>query len=224
MALKKEKNQKLNNNEIRNLMLEYFYERNKNATSSTGKKGSAVKISCLKSDLKRLYGLNSQEVQSNLTYLLSQGWIELIPLKKQFRTRQGMIIPSTTKYYQITAQGIDKIEGPGEFTVPRFQGINIQATGQNIITLGDGNQINAQFSDLGKALVELKEAIKASDIPETDKISLVSDIDTIQSQLAKPSPSRTILKAAWETIEAGAAAHGFISLVKKISVFIGKFL
>lgn len=224
MALKKEKNQKLNNDQIRKLMLEYFYERNKHATSSMGKKGSAIKISIIKSDLKRLYGLNSQEVQSNLTYLLSQGWIELIPLEKQFRTQQGMLIPSTTKYYQITAQGIDKIEGSGEFTVPRFQGINIQATGQNIITLGDGNQINAQFSDLGKALVELKEAIKASDIPETDKISLVSDIDTIQSQLAKPSPSRTILKAAWETIEAGAAAHGFISLVKKISVFIGKFL
>ena len=224
MALKKEKNQKLNNDQIRKLMLEYFYERNKHATSSMGKKGSAIKISIIKSDLKRLYGLNSQEVQSNLTYLLSQGWIELIPLEKQFRTQQGMLIPATTKYYQITAQGIDKIEGPGEFTVPRFQGINIQATGQNIITLGDGNQINAQFSDLGKALVELKEAIKASDIQETDKISLVSDIDTIQSQLAKPSPSRTILKAAWETIEAGAAAHGFISLVKKISVFIGKFL
>jgi len=224
MALKKEKNQKLNNDQIRKLMLEYFYERNKHATSSMGKKGSAVKISCLKSDLKRLHGLKSQEVQSNLTYLISQGWIEPIELEKQVRTPQGMIIPSTTKYYQITAQGIDKIEGPGEFTMPRFQGINIQATGQNIITLGDGNQINAQFSDLGKALVELKEAIKAADIPETDKISLVSDIDTIQSQLAKPSPSRTILKAAWETIEAGAAAHGFISLVKKISVFIGKFL
>ena len=85
MALKKEKNQKLNNDQIRKLMLEYFYERNKHATSSMGKKGSAVKISCLKSDLKRLHGLKSQEVQSNLTYLISQGWIEPIELEKQVK-------------------------------------------------------------------------------------------------------------------------------------------
>lgn len=216
MALKKEKNQKLNNDQIRKLMLEYFYERNKHATSSMGKKGSAVKISCLKSDLKRLHGLKSQEVQSNLTYLISQGWIEPIELEKQVRTPQGMLIPSTTKYYQITAQGIDKIEGPGEFTVPRFQGINIQATGQNIITLGDGNQINAQFSDLGNLLVELRNEIINADIPEEEKMAVIPDIDTIQAQLAKPTPDKNIIKLTWERLKELSRISGLITLIEKI--------
>ncbi len=48
MPAKKEARQPLTNNEIRTLMLQYFYDRNKNATSSRGKKGSSVKISDVK--------------------------------------------------------------------------------------------------------------------------------------------------------------------------------
>ncbi len=66
----------LPNNEIRRIMLQYFYDRNKNATSARGKKGSAVKISDVKKELKTANGLTQQEVQSNLTYLISQGWVE----------------------------------------------------------------------------------------------------------------------------------------------------
>ena len=64
------------NTEIRRMMLQYFYDRNKNATSVRGKKGSAVKISDVKRELKAAHGLTQQEVQSNLTYLISQGWVE----------------------------------------------------------------------------------------------------------------------------------------------------
>src|SRR5487761_2209013 len=145
--------------EIRRIMLQYFYDRNKNATSARGKKGSAVKISDVKKELKAANGLTQQEVQSNLTYLISQGWVEEDMVEKSFTAPGGTVIPSSTSYYKITAAGIDKIEGPGEFTMPKFHGIKIEATGQNIITLGDGNQIDARFTDLGKALVELREAI-----------------------------------------------------------------
>lgn len=172
-------------NEVRRIMLRYFYARNANATSSRGKKGSAVKISDIKAELKVDNQLTQQEVQSNLTYLLSQGWVEEQEVQKQFTAKSGTLIPSTTKFYQITAAGIDKIEGEGEFTMPKFNGIKIEATGHNIITLGDGNKINAQFSDLGKSLVELREAITRSEASEAEKMNLVADIDTIQSQLAK---------------------------------------
>jgi hypothetical protein len=134
------------NNEIRNLMLQYFYNRNKTATSARGKKGSAVKISDVKRELKAAHDLTQQEVQSNLTYLISQGWVEETPVEKTFTAPAGTLIPSSTNYYRITAAGIDKIEGPGEFTMDKFHGIKIEATGQNIITVGDGNQINAKFN------------------------------------------------------------------------------
>ena len=102
------------NNEIRSIMLQYFYERNKNATSAREKKGSAVKISDVKRELKASYCLQQQEVQSNLTYLISQGWVEEDTVEKSFTAPGGTVIPSSTSFYRITAAGIDKIEGPGE--------------------------------------------------------------------------------------------------------------
>lgn len=212
------------NTEIRRIMLRYFYDRNKNATSARGKRGSAVKISDVKRELKTANGLTQQEVQSNLTYLISQGWVEEDTVEKSFTAPGGTLIPSSTSFYKITAAGIDKIEGPGEFTIPKFHGIKIEATGQNIITLGDGNQINAKFSDLGQSLAELREAITQSEAPEAAKMGFVADIDTIQSQLAKPEPNRGIIQAAWETVKAAAAINGCTTLVAKVTELIGCFL
>jgi hypothetical protein len=143
MAKARPKPPRKSNTEIRQLLLRYFYDRNRKATSARGKKGSAVKISDVKRDLKSQEGLTPQEVIGNLTYLLSQGWVAEVKIEKEYPAPDGTVIPSVTSYYQITAAGIDKIEGPGEFTMPKFHGIKIEATGQNIITLGDGNQIDA---------------------------------------------------------------------------------
>lgn len=224
MAKGKAAQQRPSNNEIRRIILRYFYDRNKNATSARGKRGSAVKISDVKKELKAAHGLTQQEVQSNLTYLISQGWVEEDTVEKSFRASGGTVIPSSTNYYRITAPGIDKIEGPGEFTMPKFHGIKIEATGQNIITLGDGNQINAQFSDLGSALAELHKAITESGATEAEKLGLVADIYTIQSQLAKPAPNKGIIAAAWETVKAAATIEGCVDLVNKVAELIGGLL
>jgi hypothetical protein len=212
------------NNDIRRIMLQYFYERNTNATSRRGKKGSAVKISDVKKELKVAHGLTQPEVQSNLTYLISQGWVEEDTIEKSFTAPGGTVIPSTTNYYKITAAGIDKIEGPGEFTIPKFHGIKIEATGQNIITLGDGNQVNAKFGDLGESLAKLRDAITQSEAPDSRKMDLVADIETIQSQLAKPEPNRGIVKAAWETVKGAATINGCVTLVQKVSGLIAGFI
>lgn len=212
------------NNEIRTLMIRYFYERNKSATSVTGKRGSAVKISDVKSELKSQHALTQQQVQSNLTYLLSQGWIEEKHVEKQFTAKGGTVMPAVTTFYQISASGIDKIEGPGEFTMPKYHGIKIEATGQNIITLGDGNQINAQFGDLGRGLEQLRKAIIDSSESEEQKMALASDIDTIQSQLGKPSPNRGIVASAWESVKAAAAIEGCANLVHHVTGLIATLL
>lgn len=204
------------NNEIRNIMLQYFYVRNRNATSSRGKKGSAVKISDVKRELKDTNSLTQQDVQSNLTYLISQGWVKEENIEKTFAAKGGSFIPSTTSFYQITAAGIDKIEGPGEFTMQKFQGIKIEATGQNIITVGDGNQVNSNFFELGKSLAELHSMIVDSNSPESRKMELIADIDTIQSQLSKPSPNKKIVHSAWEAIKSAASIGGCASLVTNI--------
>ena len=224
MATRKPEAARPSNTEIRTLMLQYFYARNANATSAKGKRGSAVKISDVKAELKAKHGLTQQEVQGNLTYLLSQGWVEEDSIKKEFTAARGTVIPSTTTFYLITAAGIDKIEGPGEFTMDKFGGIKIEATGQNIITLGDGNRVDAKYGNIGEALAELRKAVTVSSAPDSDKLTYVSDIDTIQSQFAKPSPSKAIISAAWDTVKAAATIDGCASLVAALAPLLAGFL
>jgi hypothetical protein len=123
------------NDAIRQHILRYFYDRNAQATSRFGKKGSAVKISDVKRELKAQAGLTQQQVMSNLTYLLDREWVKAIEQRKEVSTRGGTTVPSVVTFYEISAQGIERIEGESDFQTPeRFAGINIQATGSNVIT------------------------------------------------------------------------------------------
>ena len=218
MALRKPKPPTPTADEIREIVLCYLYNRNQNATSRRGKStGAAVTISVLRADLKRSHGLSGPQGHSNLTYLESQGWVEDKPVTKTFNTKSGGAIPSTTSYYIITAAGIDRMGGPSLFTRDRFEGIKIEATGQNIITLGDGNQVNARFQELGEALSELRNAIKESgNIGETQKMELVVDVDTLQTQLAKSAPSRELISRLWEGINRAASIAGLVDVAAKV--------
>ncbi len=222
MVKARPKSAPLRDDEVRQVMLAYFYDRNKNATSRRGKTtGAAAPISVIRADLKASHGLTIQQVQSNLTYLLSQGWVEDQPISKSFTTRKGGVVPAATSYYIITAAGIDKIGGPSEFTRDRFHGIRIEATGQNIITLGDGNQVNARYQQLGEALSELREAIRTTDLlDETQKVSLVADVDSIQDQLAKPNPNKSVVASLWEGINRAASVAGLTDAAVKVAAFI----
>src|SRR5690606_20992746 len=97
--------------EIRNIVLNYFYQRHLNSTSMTGKKGLAVKISDIKRELKQQSGLSQQEVVRTISYLEHYKWVEPYTVEKQVMTARGTTIPSPTIYYKITGTGIDKIEG-----------------------------------------------------------------------------------------------------------------
>ena len=213
------------NTEIRTLVLRYFYDRNATATSARGKKGYAVKISDVRKELKARQGLSQQEVMSNLNYLLSQGWVEEDKVEKSVPLPSGTVIPNTTSYYKITAPGIDKIEGPGEFTMEKFKGIKIEATGQNIITVGDGNQVDAQYLHVAGALVELKQALlESTSITEAQKLDAVADIDSIQSQLAKSSPNRGVVQGAWEAVKRLDTVLGLADKVAKVAGLLAPFL
>jgi hypothetical protein len=213
------------NNEIRTIMLQYFYERNRSATSARGKKGYAIKISDIRKELKASHDLSQQEVMSNLNYLLSHRWVEEDMVEKSVPLPTGTVIPQSTSYYKITAAGIDKIEGPGEFTMDKFKGIKIEATGQNIITVGDGNQVNAEYRDAAGALVDLKQALLESTfITETQKLDVVADIDSIQSQLAKAKPNRTVIQGAWDAIKKLDTVLGLGDKVSKVATFLAPFL
>jgi len=48
------------NDQVRQMILEYFYDRNKKASGRKGKRGSHVRIIDIRSDLKSLYGFKAK--------------------------------------------------------------------------------------------------------------------------------------------------------------------
>src|SRR2546426_10639991 len=77
------------------------------------------------------------------SYLIDRGWVKTIDQEKTVRVKGGTV-PSVVTRYEIAAPGIEKLEGESEFKPPdRYAGINITATGSNVIALGDGNVVNA---------------------------------------------------------------------------------
>lgn len=213
------------NDEIRMQILRYFYDRNSCATSRFGKKGSALKISVAKAELKSRNSLTQAQVMSNMTYLIDQGWVNTFDVEKTITVRGGTV-PSKVTWYEIAAAGIDKIEGSSEFQPPeRYPGINITATGGNVITLGDGNVVNAQFSTLHNQLTELKEAVVASsELSETEKLGLAVDIESIKDQLAKERPNKTIIGHLWTAITGACKIAELVDRIAKVQPYIQALL
>jgi hypothetical protein len=212
------------NDAVRKQILEYFYQRNRDGTSTHGKKGSALKISDAKRELKTRYGLSQQDVMSNLTYLLDRGWVKKHEVQKTVVVNGGTI-PSTSTWYRISAAGIDKIEGGSEYEAKdRYDGINVMATGTNVITLGDGNVVNAQFSDLRERLDELKSQVTAASLDEKQKFDVAVDIESLKDQLAKQNPDKTVLGRLWSGIERVSKLAGMVEAVHKVLPYIKPFL
>jgi hypothetical protein len=213
------------NDAIRNQILHYFFRRNASATSRFGKKGSAVKISDAKRELKAQHGLTQQQVMSNLTYLIDRGWVKTVAQEKTVQVRGGTV-PSVVTWYEIAAPGIEKIEGESEFKPEdRFAGININASGSNVITLGDGNVVNVKYEQLHKALDELKAAVAASDrLSEGEKLDVAVDIESVKNQLVKPDPNRSVVKSLWSSIEKVVTTAELVDYAVKVGGLIGPLL
>jgi len=213
------------NDQIRQQLLQCFYDRNRNATSRMGKKGSAVRISDARRELKERYGLKQQQVMANLTYLIDNGWVKTLDVEKTVKVKGGTV-PQVTTFYEITAKGIDKIEGGSQFEPKeRYAGINVRATGKNIITLGDGNVVNARFSELHTLLNELKERItQSADLDEGEKLDLAVDVESIKDQLAKASPNKTIVGQLWAGLQKLATISGAADAFHKVAPYIDGLL
>ena len=213
------------NDRIREQILQYFYDRNSAATSRTGKKGSGVKISDVKRELKKRHGLKQPQVMSNLTYLIDNEWVKTFDIQKTVTVRRGTV-PSTTTFYEVTAKGIDRIEGGSQFEPrSRYAGISITATGSNIITLGDGNVVNSEFNDLHRALGDLKDAITSNQVlDESQKLNFAVDVESIRDQLAKPEPNRGVIRQLWGTLENLATIEGLTAGVARVHELLSPLL
>ncbi|MCY4448375.1 MAG: hypothetical protein OXE02_05985 [Chloroflexi bacterium] len=195
------------NDEVRQQILQYFYDRNENATSERRKRGSQIKISDIKKELKTKHGLTQSQVMSQLNYLISSEWVKKLTEERTYTTPRGTQQPSIKEWYTITSKGIDKIEGSSsEFMRESpYSHVNITAL-NSAVQLGNGNVVRESFVGLANELAELQQAIVESDFTEEEKVSSIADIETITDQLAKSAPNKSILRSAWEAITSSKAA------------------
>lgn len=199
------------NDTIRQQILQYFYDRNDKATSERGKRGSQIKISDIKRELKQQHGLTQSQVMSQLNYLLSSGWVEKLTEERTYTTNRGTQQPSIKEWFKISSDGMDRIEGSSSEFMRESPYSNVNITAVNsAVQLGNGNVVRESFVDLANDLDELRQAITQSDLTEEDKLSSIADIETMNGQLAKSTPNKSILRTAWEAITSSKAA----SLVK----------
>ena len=198
-------------------MLRYFYDRRSRATSESGKKGLCVKISDIKRELKAMFNLSQAEVVANLDYLVQKGWVRKEEAARSFQAESGARYPSTSVCYKISAEGVDKIEGESEFSEsPQYRGINIKAV-QSVVTLGDGNVVNARFREVRPVLERLRqEASSSHELDDEAKLSIAGDIDALIAQLATPKPDKSIVQKIWGNIERLAASTQLAAMIGQI--------
>lgn len=85
--------------------------------------------------------------------------------------------------------------------------------------------VNAQFTDVSRALDELDDAISQSQtLTDEQRLDAAGDLSTIRTQIAKKNPDRTIIGTAWSSLKAIATAGGVVGAVEKVSQVIGGFL
>lgn len=207
--------------EVRELILDLLYDHHKQAR---GVRAQELKITDLQRKAKVSQGLVGKEVAAALDYLVQKGWVREISRDRSYTTPRGASIPREQVTYKITDVGIDRVEGESRFKKQSpFGAINIGNV-QGAVVIGDRNVINNQFLGLAEQLETLEEGVSSLDLPDDEKLSVISDIETIKSQLAKSTPDRNILKQAWSAIEGIVTAHGFGNILVETSRLIGPLM
>ncbi len=206
---------------VRDAILRHLYDLHRRAR---GPKGVGSKIRELQSAMKKL-GISQAQLNSNLDYLLQKGWVREVVTSHTFRTPGGTIRESKTSTYKISDIGIDKLEGASTYRRDeRMGGVNV--TNINGVTvIGDGNVVNTEFAELTRVLDELQRVVTQSTaLSNEQRLNVLADVQTLQSQLSKPKPNRSVIKAVWSGIEKVVTAAEFTELVVKASTLLGPLL
>jgi len=209
------------NDAVREAILKCLYDIHQKARSP---KSAAIGIRELQRYLRPL-GYKQQEVASNLDYLLQKGWVKEVISPSTYTTPGGTRRLSEKRTYKISDIGIDKLEGASIYQrKPVLSAINITNI-KGVTVVGDGNIVNTNYGDLKSILEELRQRIlESSTLDDRVKLEAVSDIDSLQSQLQKPSPNKSVVKSLWDGIQSIGKIAGFIDVVSKITMLLGPLI
>jgi hypothetical protein len=207
---------------LRTVLLQHLYNHHQKARSL---KGAGVKISELKTAMKKAAGMSQQDVITNLDYLIQKGWVTEEREEKVFKTAKGVSVPSVSKRYKITDVGIDKIEGESAYQrEDKYAGINVTNV-RGVVVIGEENVVNASFTELFETLDELKkQASRSNKLSDEQKLILASDIDSIKNQIAKPEPDKQIVARLWASADKLVTAAGLVEIGRRVAEFLAPLL
>lgn len=209
------------NDEIRDAILRHLYQVHRKAKSP---KSAGIGIRDLAAGLKPK-GYKQQEVASNLDYLIQKKWACEVLENRTFTTKRGTTQQAERRTYKISDIGIDHLEAASTYQRPdTATKINITNI-HGVTVVGDRNVVNTHFTDLSKVLNDIRTAVlNSTKVNDTAKLETVADIDTLQSQLQKPSPNKSVVQTLWTGVEKAVTAAGLVELATKAGQLLGPLL
>jgi hypothetical protein len=163
-------------------------------------------------------------ISHHLDYLIQKGWIIGETERKNF-TKNGISREKIKHKFKISDLGIEKYEDGSAFRhIRNNSAINITST-NSVIFAGNGNIVNANYSDLSQKLEDFRAHISENtQLTEEQKLNSQADIATIQNQLSKPKPNNEIIKSAWASIQFIVTIPGLITFYNQLHNYSTTFL
>ena len=136
-----------------------------------------------------------------------------------------MILDREQTKYKISEVGINHLEAASMFKKPQAASqVNITNI-QGVTVVGDGNVVNAAFTELSSALDELDQAIGDSrQLTDEQKLDAAGDISAIRAQVAKKNPNPSVIRSAWEGLKALPTFGNAADAVAKVGKLLGGLL
>jgi hypothetical protein len=209
------------NDAIRDAILRHLHAVHEKARSP---KSAALLISELSKALKTK-GYKQQEVASNLDYLVQKGWVKEVVEHRSFTTKAGTTQSAERRTYKISDSGIDRLEAASMYQRSEVASrINITNV-RGVTVVGNGNVVNTTFTDLSRVLADLRQAVlEEPTIADDRKLDIAADIDSLEAQLQKPEPKKSIVQMLWSGIAKTAAVGGAIDILSRAAALIQPLL
>jgi hypothetical protein len=210
------------NDDRRDKILRFLYEGHRTARGITA---IPIGIQDLRREMKNRHGMKQPDVAANLDYLIQVGWLRPEVKSRSFVTGRGMVLPREQTKYKISEVGINHLEAASMFKKPQAASqVNI-ANVQGVTVVGDGNVVNAEFTELVSALDDLDQALADSrQISDEQKLDAAGDLSAIRAQVAKKNPNASLIRSAWEGLKALPVLGNAADAIARVGKVLGDLL
>jgi len=210
------------NDDYRDKILRFLYDRHHKAKGITA---IPIGILDLRREMKRRHGMKQSEAASNLDYLIQVGWVRAEVKSRSFVTPGGMILPREQTKYKISEVGINHLEAASMFKQPQAASqVNITNV-QGLTVVGDGNVVNARFTELSSALDDLDRLIADSpQLSDEQKVDAAGDLSAIRAQVGKPNPSPSAIRGAWAGLKVLPVLGNAAEALARVGKLLGDLL